>query len=394
MKNTIRLFFELVRCGAMGLMPEVAAFRGEVAWNSLFEMANRQALVGVTFEAVRKLPKEVAPPMAILLQWLGLARQIAAKNQLLDEKAVEAEQWFAKRGLESCVLKGQGMARLYANPESRQPGDIDLWVIPKKIKNGQWTIYNGNGRSLSAHRREVMKVVHEVGAKGLPTYHHVDMPLFDDVEMEVHFTPSWMFSPRRNKRLQRFFQEEAKKTPISTEAGFHVPSRRFNLVYVLVHIYRHLFDEGVGLRQVVDEGLLLHKGLITETGARPKGALDTSRTKSDEEIMMLLKDLGMERFTKGMMWVLQRVLGLERECLLCEPDEDEGRFLLSEIMLAGNFGQYDERNRHAKDENTWQRFVRKTQRSWHFISHYPNEVLWSPAWKVWHWVWRRVTLRE
>lgn len=380
MKNTIQLFFELVRCGSMGRMPEVALFRGEVAWEALFEVAKRQALVGVAFEAVRQLPKEVAPPLNVLLQWLGMARQIAAKNLLLNERAAEAERWFAERGFKSCVLKGQGLARLYANTESRQPGDIDLWVMPKALKNGEGT---GNGRSLSAHRREVMKVVQEVGTKGLATYHHVDMPLFDDVEMEVHFTPSWMFSPWRNRRLQRFLQAEAGQMSEQTEAGFHVPSRGFNLVYLLVHIYRHLFDEGVGLRQVVDYGMLLHQGLKAKT-------ITITETESDEEVMKVLKELGMERFTRGMMWVLERVLGLERECLLCDADEQEGRFLLSEIMRAGNFGQYDERNRHAKDENTWQRFVRKTSRSWHFVSHYPSEVLWSPLWKVWHWIWRRV----
>ena len=391
MNNTIQLFFELVRCGSMGRMPEVALFRGEVAWEALFEVAKRQALVGVTFEAVRQLPKEVAPPLNVLLQWLGMARQIAAKNLLLNERAVEAERWFAERGFKSCVLKGQGLARLYANTESRQPGDIDLWVMPKTIENGEWTVNTGKGRSLSAHRKEVMKVVQEVGTKGLATYHHVDMPLFDDVEMEVHFTPSWMFSPWRNRRLQRFFQAEAGRMSEQTEAGFHVPLQGFNLVYLLVHIYRHLFDEGVGLRQVVDYGMLLHQGLKTKTITKTiTGTKTITETESDEEVMKVLKELGMERFTRGMMWVLERVLGLERECLLCNPDGQEGRFLLSEIMRAGNFGQYDERNRHAKDENTWQRFIRKTTRSWHFVSHYPSEVLWSPLWKVWHWIWRRV----
>ena len=381
---TVNLFFELVRCGATGATPDVEMFHGDVAWVALMEMATRQALVGVTFEAVRQLPKEVAPPKEVLMRWLGMAQQVAAKNTLLDERAAEAERYFAERGFESCILKGQGMARLYPNPKSRQPGDIDLWVkthhlTPSLLKRGEPAELAGRGKawSLSKHRKEVVKIVRETTPEAQVCYHHVDARLFEDAEVEVHFTPSWMFSPFKNRRLQRFFREEASKSEAVKGVGFHVPSQRLNVVYILVHIYRHLFDEGVGLRQVVDWARVLNVNVNGNENGNDMGA------------MKVLKELGMERFTKGMMWVMQRVLGLERTCMLCEPDEKEGCFLLSEIMRAGNFGRYDTRNRHGKDETAWGRLVRKMRRNWHFVMHYPSEVLWSPAWKAWHWVWRK-----
>ena len=58
--------------------------------------------------------------------------------------------------------------------------------------------------------------------------------------------------------------------------------------------------------------------------------------ESRERTVATLRQLRMLRFARAMMWVQQQVFGLEEEYLLVEPDEREGRFLLEEIMLAGN----------------------------------------------------------
>jgi hypothetical protein len=75
--------------------------------------------------------------------------------------------------------------------------------------------------------------------------------------------------------------------------------------------------------------------------------------------------------------------------LLIESDEREGRFLLSEIMLAGNFGQYDERLQHEQGESALRWGWRKVVRNFRFVRSYPSEVLWSPFFKLWHYFWRK-----
>ena len=48
----------------------------------------------------------------------------------------------------------------------------------------------------------------------------------------------------------------------------------------------------------------------------------------------------MFKFTSAVMWVLM-------EFLPCKPNQKEGRFLLSEILKAGNLGHYDVRENHV-----------------------------------------------
>ena len=151
------------------------------------------------------------------------------------------------------------------------------------------------------------------------------------------------------------------------------PTLAFNRVYILVHIYRHLFHEGIGLRQLLDYYFVLHQGFTEE-----------ERT----ETMRTLRSLRMQRFTAAVMWVLQEVFAMDERYLLTDPNEEEGRFLLSEIMLAGNFGHYDVRIKRSAKVTEWGLFCRRVGRNLRFLRSYPSEVLWSPFFKLWHAVFR------
>jgi hypothetical protein len=217
----------------------------------------------------------------------------------------------------------------------------------------------------------------------------------EGLDIEVHFTPSWMNSPVTNRRLQRFFMGDRLKVKgdglevighlegntthytLNAKQAYTelpVPSLAFNRVYILVHIYRHLFAEGIGLRQLLDYYFVLCQGFTEE---------------EREETMRVLRSLKMGRFASAVMWVLQAVYGMDDRYLLVAPDEREGVFLLVEIMLAGNFGQYDERLQHEQGESALRWGWRKVVRNFRFVRSYPSEVLWSPLFKLWHYFWRK-----
>ena len=230
----------------------------------------------------------------------------------------------------------------------RTPGDIDIWLM--------------------GEREEILGYVRRHVPNCKPVYHHVDFPVVKDVDIEVHFTPTWMNSPVTNRRLQKFFREQSSFSFSSSSKALPTPDLAFNRVYILVHIYRHLFAEGIGLRQLLDYYFVLCQGFTEE---------------EREETMRALRALKMQRFATAVMWVLQQVFGMDSRYLLTAPNEQEGRFLLSEIMLAGNFGQYDERLQHVKGESRLHWGLRKVVRNFRFVRSYPSEVLWSPLFKLW-----------
>ncbi len=96
------------------------------------------------------------------------------------------------------------------------------------------------------------------------------------------------------------------------------------------------------------------------------------------------------RFTAALMWVLKECFGLSDEHLFCEPDEKAGKFLLFEIMEAGNFGQTDDRYARRVGESYFPFAIRKVKRAMKLFEFGPWETICTPFWRVWHvWWWIR-----
>lgn len=348
------LFFELIQV-ALGRKASLSHTPSAEQWQELYLLSKKQALLGINYAAIERLPKEQRPPRKLLLQWCLAAERIKERNTELNNKIPEISRRFANDGFPNLILKGQGVAQYYAvsNLEQyRTPGDADIWL-------------KGDRKDIIAYVRKYSPSCHAV-------YHHVDFPETDNVHIELHFTPSWMNSYFTNRRLQRFFA--ASREIDSASGDIPVPSVKFNRVYILLHTYRHLFHEGVGLRQILDYYFVLLQGFTAE-----------ERT----ETMTIIKSLGMKRFTAAVMWILSEVLGIKECYLLTAPNEKYGRFLLEEIMLAGNLGQHDRRISHRDNESDLVRGMRKVKRNFRFLFSYPSEVLWSPWFKLWHYFWRR-----
>lgn len=348
------LFFELLQI-ALGNKKKFTHIPTEKEWRALFVSAKRQTLLGISYVAIEKLPEHQRPPRQILLQWYVNAEHIKKQNEELSHKAVTIAQKFHRDGFSSVILKGQGVAKYYKIDDLekyRTPGDIDIWLDGK--------------------RNEIISYVRKYIPKCTIVYHHVDFPKIDGVDVEVHFTPSWMNSYFTNGVLQRYFNQNRDVLFAQCDRSFNeipTPTLTFNRVYILVHIYRHLFHEGIGLRQLIDYYYVLRQGFTEE---------ERSTT------MSTINSLGMKRFTAAVMWVLQEVFGMGNEYLLITPNEMEGQFLLSEIMYSGNFGQYDKSLTRKHNESDLFYALRKLRRNLRFIRSYPSEVLWSPLFKIWH----------
>ena len=52
----------------------------EVDWNEIYAIAKKQALLGVLFHGIRRLPKELAPEQKLLMQWMVMAEQIRKRQ--------------------------------------------------------------------------------------------------------------------------------------------------------------------------------------------------------------------------------------------------------------------------------------------------------------------------
>lgn len=211
---------------------------------------------------------------------------------------------------------------------------------------------------------------------GRTVIHHTDVEIFSDVSVEVHHFPSYTFNPFRWKKYRKWFEEQAacQMQLMDRNVGFVYPSIGFNVVYSLMHIYRHVFHEGIGLRQLMDYYFILQHTFPTDRS----------------EAMRTLRWFGLERFAAAVMYVLGECYGLDKERMLCEPEAEAGRFILDEILKYGNFGKYNENILKAHAKGGLSLYLHNVSRLSMMLRYHPLEVLWAPFWKVGHYVWRKV----
>lgn len=338
------LFIELLQV-SLGTRSKLSKVPTEIEWDAIRYEAQRQSMLAFLVEGLNRLSFNQRPHQAQLLQWIGLAQMIEAVYALHCERAKEITKLCNENSNESTVLKGVGVSQYYPVPSHRQCGDIDLWVAGDRKTIMEW---------LSAK----YPVDHIV-------WHHVDAKIFDDVSIEIHFHPGWLYNPFCNRRLQCWFEKQKiEQMVVDEKLGFAYPTARFNAVYSLVHLYHHLIEEGIGIRHTVDCYYILKALPVDERS----------------HVLANLKSFGMYKVTAALMWVLKEVCGISSEYLLCEPDEKEGRFVLDEVMNGGNFGQY---RKDSRRRNTVSRMLS-------LLPHYPKEVLWVVPWKLWHKCWRHI----
>ena len=389
---------------AVGNRKSLSAAINDSDWLRLFDFCKKQALIGVGFSAVEKLHTQgIACPANLRMKWMALALQIEKRNALLNEQCSQLARKFEHDGLSTCILKGQGNCLNY--PEElrnrRQCGDIDVWTvckngIPIAVQTGkdkaEYVEYHGRKAVI-----EYVKMQHRLaGNNDMPkqNYHHIDAPTMDGTEVEVHFRPCYAHSPLRNRRMQRWFNAHADVCMKNkTQMGFAVPAASVNVVYQMCHLFSHYFDEGLGLRQLMDYYFALrvwHNDVMERKDLQSQGMWSEglgTPVLSKEEVMAVLRSFGMGKFAGAVMFVLHEVFAMPTHYYICAPNEKEGKKLLAEIMQGGDFGQYDERGKDLKNGGMIKHGIWKLKRVMRIVRSYPEEALWGPVFRVWHLGW-------
>ena len=432
-----QIFFDFLRF-SIGPKSEIPSSLKEADWKALYAIAQKQCLVGILFDGIKKLPAEyVGMKKELLLQWMAESQMLVKANVRLNDAAIQVSEWFRKKGFRTCILKGQGNALMYPNPYSRTPGDIDIWV--------------------EGEDKRVISFVRSISPHEKACYHHIEFPSYKGVEVEVHYRPSFLLCFWHNRRLQKFYgmvkdEQFSHRVMLGEQGEIAIPTVEINLIFQLTHIFSHLMNEGIGLRQLLDyyyvlcdfykvyqksskitpslftlkEGSTSHPDPLTlrgEGGNRPTRCSEPLRSKDGgpskvspdcagwdrlsiegdnstgsttavtssastalDEVQEELKKLGLWKFAGGIMYIMQEVFGMPASRLIVPPNEKYGKFVLNEVLEAGNFGRHDARNRFGRSQLGHN--LQRVYRDMRLVKFFPAEALCEPLFRTWHFFWR------
>ncbi len=193
------------------------------------------------------------------------------------------------------------------------------------------------------------------------------MPAFKDVSVEVHYRPIYLRNWFVDKKLARYIcgieeQQFGNKVLLDGKEIGHL-SDDFNAVCEMLHMYAHFFSSRNSFKQFIDYYYLLKRGLSKQQKVN---------------VAARFEEFKVERYARGIMWIMKDTLGLDEGLLIVEPSRRIGRAVLGESMV--RYGSFSSRKLWC----VLQQFVGNLRVVWWF----PREVIISPLFLVWHQWWR------
>jgi len=342
------MFFELIKI-ALGEKESFSHNPSEEEWNEIYALANKHGIAGILYQGLKRLPLEQRPQTEIMVDWFTLINKMKDTNLRLQKQCAFATKTFMKHGFRSVILKGQSLSEYYPDPELRHSSDIDIW--------------------LEGTKQDILDYICSVKKPNSILYHHVDFKVIKGTSIEVHFTPSFFANPFINARFQKWIKTSGKRLfpkCDQIEDGYNIPDLDFNIPYLITHFFRHLIDEELEIKPVIDYYYVLKSSNISG--------------EKKQEYMKLLKSFGLGHFTGGVMYILKEACGLEEKYMLCPPNEKYGKALLEElfrpIVDKGCLTELKSENNHIR------RFIKREINLFRFFRFYPREIIWTPYWSI------------
>lgn len=343
-------FLQLYRAGLWNQVP-ATPLSPHVDWEEVLAIAGKQTTVGLLADGVGVLRQEM--PMAVKMKLIGMSVATQKANDRLNILLPKLFAFLGKENIPALLLKGQGVALNYMNPATRQSGDIDLLITQTDAFDKAYRLFKERFRMLEELNPHTLEAVFSV----------------DGVMVELHGRVLSCINRTLEKRFQPWLANRLETHPArEVEIGggkVLLPPVHADIVFVFVHLARHYFAGGIGLRQVSDWMRLVFKN---------------REVVDDKQLEVDLAHLGLTHVWQVFAAMAVAKLGypVDQMPLYHQKYEKEGLRVLRYIFDSGNFGYHDERTKSQSDNYYIRRLKAFTGHSYKIFRNFmmfPHETL-------------------
>ncbi len=317
----VQQLLELLRVGLWGKQIDRSLFDQAVDWKNIYSLSKTQTVIGVVEDGINSLPRELMPGREVLLQFHSFVVRNAQYHSILNRALGDLIDRISLCGRRPILLKGQGVAHCYREPEKRQCGDIDLYIGKEHFNAASELIRTW----VDSQGRQMVSGI-KVGRKDISFN-------FRDVAVELHHTALVRDDARSEQKVQDWSYEMLHKERLEklNIEGIIVdlPPVNFDALYIFYHMWYHFIGGGVGLRQLCDWARYLYTHRDT---------IDHNRLERDLKIFKMLgvwQDFGV---------LIVEHMGLPVEYFPLyskRPNIRQAQRILDVVIREGNFGLHD-----------------------------------------------------
>lgn len=313
---------------------------------SVYDLASKQAVLGMIAESL--IRNNVSLERKDVMKVLAIQGRVATTNKAVNSELLSLSKLFTENDIESVVVKGQTIGIYYPNPLARTPGDIDFYCnednLPKMIS--------------------AMASTWGIHAEGKPSEQHFEL-IHNSIILELHHCLMKFASKKSQKIWDNIFLSLTHNHVEIDGCSIPTLEPTLNLLYTFLHLYHHLIELGVGLRQFCDVAILLktyYNSIDEKQFFEWLDALDFR--KAFEIVQMILVD----------------ILGMDKKYALSPiaPDKESLKAInmfMDVVWFGGNFGFHGHNRKFRfKAQYFLMTTYRKLQLYYRFYRFSPREI--------------------
>lgn len=290
------------------LWKESLPLPAEVNWETVDILSQEQSVYPFAYDGA--IAGNVAVPPPILAKWKTKLLHSVMNNERLLFAQDKLLHWFAQADIPVVVLKGSSVARYYPQPSLRILGDIDLLINISDIEKA----------------KEVLVLHGYIHHESTHAF-HLDFQ-GPGVHVELHHRVTEL----PNSAGGHIAEEETSQfmehicSAIVHNHTFPVLSETNQALTLLLHMIRHMFSSGIGLRQLCDWALYVAY---------------TDPDLLENTTIPVLKRCGLLQYAKVATATCMHYLDLPSQHLswCADVDVEICRAFMTDIFFGGNLGQ-------------------------------------------------------
>jgi hypothetical protein len=292
-----------------------------VNWAELLKLSKIHSVQAMIFMAIDKLT-EKPPIYAELKKDFIISVNVSTMQEIWMEKLIDA---LHKNNIDHTLMKGYVLRNYYPNKEARTFGDIDF-LINNEDREKSHTVIQSVGFEYDndAYSRDVW--TYHKGIVNLEV--HTDI-IYEDLFNDIDF--------------RAYFREKIKNKQLISGNTYEL-KREDHFIYILVHLAKHFYNAGIGIRMCMDVAVFINK-----YGKQ----LDFNYINNE---MTALK---LDEFLNTIYFICSKYFNTEINCI---PIRQENEYLIMEYILNhGVFGFNDKDMEsvkyHKKEQTTSKIFL-------------------------------------
>lgn len=218
---------------------KVDVYNDEIDWNKIYKLAKIHSLIAVTFSAINKLPKEGNIPLEIYNKMKKNFLLQVRHNMVIDDYTEKLMKAFNNKKLKHLIFKGYILKKYYPSPEYRSMSDIDIF-IDLKDRQKSYEIMTELGYENERQSDDVWNY------KKNSSYIEIHTTL---VEQEI----------KQDVDFKKYFLNPWEHTIVLYGEYSYTFDKEYHLIYLLVHIAKHFYSCGCGVRMIMDIAVYINK---------------------------------------------------------------------------------------------------------------------------------------